>query len=1286
MALQILSYVEKLLPFAQDFTIKKIKEQLIFHQLCEKAGIDFYEDDFDFAYLHSIAIFLSTQEKDWGIIFKIAEVRSAFKRGYRKRDYSEFNAIVNYHLHVTIKNGPLKELNTTPENLAKDFETIYAELIQDHITPSTLEGLKVTNELKQEFIHNAVQNDNSHQFTQQLLRDLAGTVQSLKNDAIPKSEYEQFMDSDHQAQLDLIKKLIDKYEVEAARENLFELKDRIWFRATNQIKFKVLNNIGFTYALQDDLLKSLDYYEQAAVFDPDNLNNLTNMVGIYFSYKRFDKIEPIAERLKITKPGIAKALELYRNESLAAQGNLESLITDDLMHDQEVIVALINLYLKLYPLKALDYAYKLYDTKRDSDNFKDIYCNLVCVALIGERIDFETTELQELKNVKIIEYADELLVELWNKYSNSDLRKFKLTILEKRGLILTVLGKHQEAINVADEILKIKPEAYHSAKQRGMNLMYLKKYAEATECFNKIAVTNGEAWEYLMAWLISLAKSEGLSAAQLKADRYLREPDCTADDRQRILSTLSFLYIDEQEYPTALSIVNIMEDEFPNQISIIADKASILEKIGSKEQYEEYLGKLLDLSQNGFNTYDKKDLCIVANYLMRAGKFNEAAIIFQSFVEIKRDHYLTMQLAECYHKSGNKEKALAIYETLRDNNGVGKYTLNEAEIYYFYHDYAKTLEVMSLYNEKFPEDQRTRINLIGLNIKLKHIPAAMQLLEKGFPIKDMPVTEIKVLAEIMIKLGLYVRGLDILYDYRRLYPSAKINSCYMSYCLYDPTNREQVEAKNEVEVDCVVKLESKGSTFHYVVEDKPANEVNHSKGEINLSDPIYLAMAGKTVGAKVNLGSGKSAREWTINEIFPKYRYAFHSAMNENQTIFSTETDSFSGYIADIKELDDLIGEQIKNQQKLDDFSREHEENYVNYQLPLSAFASFRNKNTIELYEYFMHKSGIKYSVGNVGEYTKAISFFNESPYVVADITTLLTLYFIGFDAKRLIPSIEIVTSYPTIDLINELYFKRESSSKADHMSIFEENGERVRMIVTAESKIIEFERLSSFKQWVENNARPLPCKLLLKFDDEKNDKFKSVLGSDVFEVALLGQEYNAPFLYDDAAGRRIIGEEYRFEGAWTQPFLKWLELKGLITSEDYISFLVKLCSLKFTHTGINTQDILNVIKIDEGKLSDNLELIVSILNGQNSDDRSIFIAFGAIAEIWNLAITEKRKDELSYFILMTFMIGRPLSPLMEMLPLHVDYFIKDFQTGKKMQKIITRLRKDFGYKSKLWK
>jgi|GEM_PF-3508507 len=1268
----LIPYVEKIWPTVSKLGANVIKKKLVFHEICQSLGIVLSEDDFVVTYLQSLSIFLLDVEHQWAELFQLEDVRTAFQAGYMANDMAAVRQLLEHHLHVTIKFGTLKELNAVPDGLLEAFVTIYTRQVNENLGPSAMENVRAANHISDKI-------DQKHNQLIGVLEMFRSQQTVSLDNYMHRGDVEQIIDNEHQAQLDEIKKAFDEHKIKTAQKNLLEFKERIWAKTTDNIRFKVLTNIGYTFMMLKNFDAAIPYYQEAAVFKADHAGNLSTLASLYLVKRRYDEAKPIARKLAGSHPAIQMSLDLYQVPENELPKDPGTLVPQEMLDQPELLLALINISHKQRQAAALKYARRLYELNKESDNFIDIYCNIVCVTVVGEHIDFQTTELLGEEDRTHLWLAQELLSKQWEKFKHADARELQAALLEKLNMVLTVLGEQQEALKVADRLLEVSPGNYFGLKQAGINLMFLHRFAEAAARFAQIGVDHPQLNEFHTSWLLALGKTGQMDKVTRIAYIQL-DKDISAEDRQRILHTLAFLYAENEQYEEALHYIDRVMLFSPTSLGVLADKAKTLRLMKKDREAQKVESQMLQMIDDHLAEQTLRDRYFAATYFMQFGKAREAAALLETVVEPRRNHFLTYQLIEAWIQSGQKARALPVCANLRERFGPHpEYTVKEVEIYYHYHDYLQAEKILTEFVRHFPDDLSAQLNLAGLYHRNRNYKALGEFCNADMSRFKFRADQLWRYIQLLRGGGYHRRCLELLYEHRRDNPSFESNQLFINFCLADPEERKHTIIPEKAGKNTAVTLVSASITFCYVILDKPSDQLKRKDGEINLQDPIYRVLKGKKKGQRIALHENQE-ENWEITKILPLYTHVFQDAIHQNSTIYASQSGIISGEFKEPADLDKFIGKHLLQRERFAAMMAEQEKNYRGYLLPLSAYAIFNKSSPINIYEYFSGKCGIRATTGDVEMYNQAVQAATAQTQFVPDITALLTLYKIGFKRPKGIS--KFIIPHTTADMIYNHVEKKSLEAHTDHMSIGLQNGETIGYVVTAERTQNELARLKEFQSWVESNCDVRPCKTLLDYDSSKWQRFKKTIGIDVFETALLSLDVGGLFLCDDHATRALLDEELQIKGVWTQASIRSLVVRNLISADQGYDYYIGLLKLGHRHTTIDKDAVLYALAKSNYTMDADVEAIIDVLSGYHSDENSVQIVFAVIAELSSLLLPPKQFEGLTYYLLMRFLSGRAIFPLYKRFYRMSEYFVKDVNLSLVVKHAIWQLITDHRFPS----
>jgi tetratricopeptide (TPR) repeat protein len=383
----------------------------------------------------------------------------------------------------------------------------------------------------------------------------------------------------------------------------------------------------------------------------------------------------------------------------------------------------------------------------------------------------------------------------------------------------------------------------------------------------------------------------------------LNKPETPAEDRQRILNTLAFLYTENQQYDEALAYIEQAEKINPDSLGILADKVKIFRALRKNRDAQKTEEQMLLLMKGDLERQTLRDRYFAATYLMQFGKPKESADLLESITETGRNHLLTYQLIETWMRSGQKAKALPVCVDLRERFGYNpEYTIKEIEIYYHYHDYVQAENILTEYVRQFPNDLSALLNLAGLYHRNRNFKALREFCNADMSRFNFRTDQLWGYVELLRSAGQHDRCLELLYEHRREHPSYESNQLFVNYCLADPEERKHTAIPEKAGKNAAVTLDSGSLTFCYVIIDKPTDQLKRNEGEINLQDPIYRILKGKKTGQQVALHEDQDER-WTITKILPLYTHVFQDAMHQNTTIYAAQSGYISGEIHEIEDI-----------------------------------------------------------------------------------------------------------------------------------------------------------------------------------------------------------------------------------------------------------------------------------------------------------------------------------------------------------------------------------------------
>ncbi|MDI9393995.1 MAG: tetratricopeptide repeat protein [Euryarchaeota archaeon] len=226
----------------------------------------------------------------------------------------------------------------------------------------------------------------------------------------------------------------------------------------------------------------------------------------------------------------------------------------------------------------------------------------------------------------------------------------------------------RELLNVLDKVLKLNPKDEYALLKKGHVLVLLKRYEEALEVFNKILVLNPDN-EYALS-------RKGYALALLK--RYEEALEVfnkvlvlNPDEEYALSRKGNILYL-LGRYEEALEVFNKILILNPDDEDALSRKGSALVSLGRHEEALEVFNKILIL-----NPDDEYALSRKGDILYLLGRYEEAIEVFNKVLVLNPDNeYALSRKGSALGSLGRYEEALEVSNKALELNPDNEYALS----------------------------------------------------------------------------------------------------------------------------------------------------------------------------------------------------------------------------------------------------------------------------------------------------------------------------------------------------------------------------------------------------------------------------------------------------------------------------------------------------------------------------------------------------------------------------------------------------------------------------------
>ncbi|MFW6047324.1 MAG: tetratricopeptide repeat protein, partial [Candidatus Woesearchaeota archaeon] len=636
------------------------------------------------------------------------------------------------------------------------------------------------------------------------------TQQILKKIEEPKQnqnvEYDfKLLNKRYSREIDNIKEEIDNNEIDSALIRLLDLKENEWQNAEPEIKFRILTNIGVIYSNIDKTKEAARYFLKAYKILPDNPKAINN-VAISFIYLNHLDNE-IFQQLKQKAPNLHKSLDIRFNKKEQELEDIESNLKPEVFVDENSLMALADhAHFEKKPDKAI-----LYCRKALEINNTTVFQENLANSILFKYINFPQLSFQYLKNydgkIEIQEGID-LYERCWEEYKLGEMRKYKSEIKSKQSLLLSLLGRVQEAKDAIEIALQEKKDDEYFLKYKALILTSKGECPEAIDIFKDLDyATHPDA-------PISLAICYLKGGHAEKAIEVLEKFVNQSQNDQFKINAIAFLidiYIKENKIEEAEKIFKKEPELVKNSNELLLSKSLVLKNKGQNEIATEILDDILHKSKI---INDQRIKFFLAQTLEEHGRKEEAINYYLENIDITKYNEFTQKIINLYLDIDRKDKALQVLKDLRKHNGIIKdVSKNEVFLNLYKGDFREAREVAIEYLNIYSEDVDLAIDLAVINTKLGNNKDVRDFLDKEFDYLNLTIDRISIYLNLLAQNNYKKKAYDILYNVWNEKESAEYNDLLIHFNFRYPITKEIAEYSDIVKIDYSVRLKDENNDF-----------------------------------------------------------------------------------------------------------------------------------------------------------------------------------------------------------------------------------------------------------------------------------------------------------------------------------------------------------------------------------------------------------------------------------------------------------------------------------------
>lgn len=1082
-------------------------------------------------------------------------------------------------------------------------------------------------------------------------------------------------DGEFQSEIDYAKELMEKSHSPSEAYNYLEkLKNRIWDKASEKSKYRILTNMGSAKIDKNELNEGAYLLIQAYQYDQKSENALTNAAFAHSLLKEYNTAQKFLEKALAKNPYNTNAhsikIDLLFEKGQKINEIIEQ-IPEHLMNKKEIAVSIAQKALSQKKFKAVEECIERIE-KKDRDTITDEILGNSIIAQIESKLGDMAVDMLEESDKEKLRKAIGLLEVVWNKYKSSEMRTQKVYCLTNMGIAESILGNNERAKGLFLLAKMESPEDPNIKKNLG--LIYLK-----TENFQKSIGYFEELTSYPEFVDVNLLlgqlyyKSNQFSKSEVHLKKILDSPNIDDQLLNEALILMVEIYSKEKRWSDAEALYKYCNNKVLE--NLIASRI-----LKEKDQRDEAIKKLKiakqELEKKPMNFYS----AILGIEFQQFREFQDAIDLFEKVANKNTNSEITQRLLLCYYYEGKLDKVLELSKNLRGKHGpLVLVTEIEINVYGIIGDLNRAEELYKEFIHKYPEQRMAIIHYAFLQIRLQKINEAKRIatdfIEK-FNLKELQENEIIATASLFNSVGKFHDAVNLVYDGLKKYPNKQeMHEKYFSLLLVETKDDNSLQVE-KVGVDAAVKIKDEKDEIHWkIIENE---NPDFSKSEISDDTPLAKELIGKKVGDRILFKDSTVQPEFgKIEEIMHKYIYKLHHEVlrnyetnfHSNRAIHSIHVDINAPKLDRNTKGFDVIFNMLDKKEKS---SNEIVRHYVDDGWPVGAVSNLLSVPSLKFFLNLIYdpKVSINSCRGTLEERKVALSTLNKNSKLIADITSIITISELGIW--------DIVTEeFGKITIIQEIkdelhHVLQEFEDSRLKYSICKENGENFRHEGTESERKEALKFFRGIDKSLEKYCEVMPCNGYVSIEPKERDNWEKILGNSFYKTVLLTSEIDNGIHYSDDMALREFGfSEYQNSVVWTQALLMYLLHVGKLNYNEYSDLTLELITMGFKHTGIDGTILFTAAQKTNWSQKPPFSKACEFLSGNYSDESSLHIAVDFLFRLWDCpSITNFRKNNFTQITLESLLKGRDrTSALKKLKPLLVQkFFFHPFYLNEIMQ------------------
>jgi tetratricopeptide (TPR) repeat protein len=1000
------------------------------------------------------------------------------------------------------------------------------------------------------------------------VQDQLGELTKLLKDQFsgPKIDEEKI----HIAQLDSIKELKKQNKHRTVIDLLYQYKKDNWDRISEELKYKVIANIGIAYLDLHEAeigaqtlfeLRDLQYETE------DSIAFITFAAAILKKHEEFDVWFEKGKNSKSINSNFWLAFIIRYKEDKPMDEIIED-IPPELLEKPEILFELgKTLFDHGQKKEGAIYLKRVQETLTGPiDNVSDTKAAIASL-LIKDVITpfkyiyshFTTQEALEIQE------AHTLFSEAWELIAGTELADSRWYILLNRGVINKVLGK-------LDKCLQDFQTAYELSKEyvpfKNLLVIYfqLNKFSLAEELlasakFKDLPDEERFVIETFKARLLSLKGKVEEAIELLKPFLNSLSSQTQLETLNLIISTL----LEHNNYGKALPYCQRLQEDFPENIN----GHLYVGYIEFKQQQTERALHAYNHAYTLINSsVSENEVYLLAKGFIDLHVYDKAAALLETIVETNLNNEISRGLIYSYYQLGNVSKALSLclplFQTFPHEPFLAEVLIS---IYQETNNYGDAINVV----EQFlaVADQKVRdtflIKAATLYYYLRDLDQVKKKVLQIEKPEELPLDDAFKTAQLLAKTNEIDKALEVAYKVRgKFYDQSQAHTLYIG--LVTSTDREYAIQMfpEQVKTECAVSLKrNDGAGIEQVF--LITNDEDKSEEVLKPTDELTKLLLDKKVGDEVIMEKGFGiVHKFLITQILDKYVYAFRQSLKLFETKFASK-DGIKVLRANPGHSDDEIIPFIKGfSLQEQSFGKQAYDFYNQGIATVGVLAAMFKRNAVKQWLNITSANEIFIFSYLHDEGSIIRECASGSQPLVIDLTALVSLFCL-LDQYPLLEEFDLpmIVAQSTVDEVQQFYDELDIHGDDGITSMGFQDGRMVVYNMGKDNVLSLRGNMEAILKWCKNNAKITTSSKTLELEREERKKTSNTLGESFHDTILLALEHEAIVLSDDGTFKKLLAGEHKLKSFSTYQLSVYLFEQKKISLEQFneISYKLILCN-----------------------------------------------------------------------------------------------------------------------------